>query len=321
MVRYLFGKLHTLAIVGAVLACGVSAVAQDTGKNSPEPTYKGRTFSEWKRLLPHDLDWETRADAYRAMQAFSQLEAFAEPAGKVVQQHLPQEKYSSVTAVAYKILPGTAAEKTALRIAGIKADARAHRLAALTALAEQRVPTDEATAELAKAVIGMLDNESGTLRMHAVSALGRIVAAGEYDYTQSPPRKILPEGKHGEMAAKAAPLIGKMLNDEEEKVRTSALRACVNLPAELGVKELHSKLESLVKATEPAAPGPRRSYEINDDERMVRDIVRQLKYYGPHAKPVLPLLLKIHSDYPRLASITRTSLSQTVAAIQADSER
>jgi len=93
-------------------------------------TFKGFTFEEWKRLLPTDLDRDTRADAYRAMSAFSRHfpEDYLEPATEIIKTNLAKERSAEVSEVGYRLLSKmkmSASERNAMRIAGLRSEQRA----------------------------------------------------------------------------------------------------------------------------------------------------------------------------------------------------
>jgi hypothetical protein len=215
---------------------------------------------------------------------------------------------------------GTPTERTVLRIAGIQSKDETHRGKALESLADGwYIPTEEATPELANAIIVFLKDSNPTHRSHAIHALERISSSTEYDYSVSPPKKIYPQGEHGELASKIAPLMGKMMNDGEERVRTAALYACRSLPTQLGVKELIAQLQSLVAVVVP--DDTRRVIQITGDQMMIRNIISYLGDYGPAAKEALPLLNKIQKEYPRLASIASSQLRKAIPAIEGNADR
>ena len=253
-----------LLLIVAVIATGNNfGFAQDTAgeKTDFPPTYKGRTFEAWQRLLPNDLDNETRADAYRAMSAFSRIPKYTQSSLNFVKSHLPQERSRSVLEVAYQNLPGTDAEDYAIRLAAVKGDDREHRRAAIQRIS-QTAP--DATQELAEAIGEVLEDQEETeeTRLMAIRALQNVAS-----------RK--PTTKIAENIADV--LIAVISNkDEEAQVRYEAVGA----------------LGWITSASEYR-------YEPSDSRRRQRVKIRPEGEYGPIVKKVTPVLKQLLDDDSR----------------------
>ena len=319
-----------LCLAILLCCCGISLAQEPAGQAEQAPTFKGRTFEEWKRLLPSDLDSETRAEAYRAMNAFGYHfpDEYRQAAIEIIKTNLPKERAYDVQVQGYRsayMMPPS--ERTALFIAGLRSDQRSAALLKLGG-SSPIMTTEFATEELADAIIEILNADQKivlenkvNIRSEAVNALRSIVTASEWKPDRSNKegkyKRIRPEGEYGPITKKALPIMEKLLNDEDPAVRKAALGLIQGFDPEIAVKKLAEQLEALVEGGKIVTNDfTRRRRGMSDDEQTAKEILRYLSYYGPKAKQAVPMLQKIERDHPELMPVLRSSIRATLKAIE-----
>ncbi len=314
----------TISLMSGFLTVPLSAA------DDKEPqTYKGRAFETWARLLTNDIDAETRAEAYHALSRFSyhDPDTYLKRSKQLVKTNLPNEDSKVVLEAGYaysNLANWTPEERNALWIAALRSDRPNRRGAAAKGLSGHLLmPTEEATEELADALIEVIEKEKDTsIRFSAFYALKPVILASEYKVEpivgsgSFKTERLRPEGEYGPIVKKALPVVEKRLNDDDTRVRSAAVDALWDFPPEIAVQQLADQLLVLAKNGNIVSQIRGRRL-ITEDERMAKEILARFPKYGSKAKPAIPTLEKIRRDFPGVDSILGRSLRSCIEQINA----